>query len=273
LPISDNEYNSLVGRLREYARELEARYDYASNEGRNTVLGNIGEKLVGYCICHSLWRLGYPIDFHNHPHSYLLTTKFGANDDGVGGVDFKLSIVDLNERRYRFLIETKNWAHYPITPIMFNRQILRRFTRLDENGEYIRMVTMNTRNIADIQDGCDDNNIHILPIGHHITLENLQDNAVMRAVFNNFIDNFIVQMRALAPECAYPPVVLENYGRVRTQYVMQDLFLTVPYQIIVQRYDVSIRYVYRLASYIKSFNYPLPDRRNKNWHQQWEIQE
>jgi hypothetical protein len=268
MPISDNEYNSLVGRLRERASELEDRYN-----DRNTILGNIGEKFLGYCISHSLWKLGYPIHFHNHPHSYLLKPKFGANDEGVGGVDFKLTIVNLDERRYRFLIEAKNWAHYAITPNMYRTQILERFTRLDGNGEYIRMITMNTRNIDDIQARCNDNNIHILPIGHHITLENLRDNTLMRAVFNNFIDNFIAQMRILAPEDDYPIVDIDESGRNRTQYVIRDLLLAVPYTIIEQRYRVSRRYIIRLASYIRSFNIPLPDRRRRDWRLQWEIQE
>jgi hypothetical protein len=268
MPISDNEYNSLVGRLRERASELEDRYN-----NRNTILGNIGEKFVGYCISHSLWKLGYPIHFHNHPHSYLLNPKFGANDEGVGGVDFELIIVNLDENRYMFLIESKNWAHYRITANMFRTQILERFTRLDGIGEYIRMITMNIRNIADIQARCNDNNIHILPIGHHVTLENLRDNTVMRAVFNDFIDNFIAQMRILAPEDAYPIVAIDESGRNRTQYVIRDLLLAVPYTIIEQRYRVSRRYIIRLASYIRSFNIPLPDRRRRDWRLQWEIQE
>jgi len=268
MPISDNEYNSLIGRIRERAMEFSSRYS-----DRNTMLGNIGEKFVGYCICHGLWRLGYPINFRNHPHSYLLEPKFGANTEGVGGVDFKLTIVNLDERIYRFLIEAKNWAHYTITANMFRTQILERFTGIDENGGYIRMITMNARNIADIQTRCNDNDIHILPIGHHITLENIQDNSVMRLIFNNFIDNFISQMRTLAPECSYPTVVFENFEGDRTQYIIQDLFLTVPYPIIQSRYDVSRKYIYRMESYIKSFNILLPDRRRKNWRQQWEIQD
>ena len=270
MPISDNEYNSLIGRLRERTQEYVDRYGVSGN----TTLGNIGEKFVGYCICHSLWRLGYTISFHNRPHSYLLTLKYGANEEGVGGIDFKLVIVNLDERRYRFLIETKNWGdHYPITADMFSTEILDRFTRIDTNREYVWVITMNTRNIEGIQPRCENNNIHILPIEHQITPDNISDNAIMRPVFNNFIENFIAQMMTLAPESSYPDITIDESRRNRTQYVMRDLFLNVPYPIIQHRYEVSRRYIIRLATYIRSFHYPLPDRRRKNWRLQWEIQD
>lgn len=268
MPISNTEYNSLIGRLRERTQELVSRYDDS-----NIILGNIGEKFVGYCICHSLWKLGYPISFHNRPHSYLLTPRFGANAEGIGGIDFRLTIVDLDERIYRFLIEAKNWGHYPITPTMFNTEILDRFTRLDTSRDYEWMITMNTRNIGNISSRCEEHDIHILPISHHITPEIIQDNTAMRSVFNTFIDSFTTQMMDLAPECAYPNIIIEENEENRTQYVIQDLLLTVPYPIIEHRYGVTRRYIIRLASDIRSFNYPLPDRRRRDWQLQWEIQE
>jgi hypothetical protein len=266
MPLSNIEYNSLIGRLRERIQDLVNRYDE-----RNIILGNIGEKFVGYCICHSLWKLGYPISFYNHPHSYLLTPRFGANADGVGGIDFKLSVVDLNERIYRFLIEVKNWRHYPITANMFNNEILDRYN-LDLNGEHHRMITMNTRNIGDIRARCEENNIHILPISQHITPEMIQDNASMRSAFNSFIDSFTNQIKVLAPERAYPNITIEENEENKYQYIIRDLLLTVPYPIIQDRYNVTKNYIIRLASYIRSFNFSLPDRRRKNWRLQWEIQ-
>lgn len=271
MTITDDEFNSLIGRLREYASELTEIYDIIKD--RRTILGNIGEKFIGYCIFYILWKLGYPIDFHNRPHSYLLTHKFGADAEGRGGIDFKLTIVDLDERQYIFLIESKNWGHYPITPTMFRTEILSRFTRYDETRECQWTVTMNTRNIEDINSRCSEHNIHILPINHHITLENLPDTNIMRSVFDNFIDEVSSLIRELAPERSYPDIEVEQFGNNRRQNIIQDLLLGVSYPIIEHKYNRSRAYIARLASHIRSFNYPLPDRRKKNWREIWELQE
>ena len=45
MTITDGEFNSLIGRLQEYASELEGIYDTRIH--RNTILGNIGEKFTG----------------------------------------------------------------------------------------------------------------------------------------------------------------------------------------------------------------------------------
>lgn len=267
MTITDNEFNSLIGRLREQALELDEFYD-----DRNTILGNIGEKFVGYCICRSLWRLGYPINFHNAPHSYLLKPKVGADDEGLGGIDYYLKIVNLNENIYRFLIEAKNWGHYSITPNMFNRQILNRFTTINDNRDYHRIVTMNIRNIDNINARCEENNINILPISHHITPENLHNTNIMRTVFNDFIDSFTNLITTLAPEDSYPDIQVDGFGANRTHNIIQDLLLGVPYSIIEHRYSRSRKYISKIASYVRGF-VPLPDRRRKDWRLQWEIQE
>jgi hypothetical protein len=272
MPLSNNDFNHLIGRLREYTRDLVATYHGKPNCDR-TIKGNIGEKFVGYCIFHSLWSLGYPIDFNRQPHSYTLTPKFGADDVGSGGIDLKLDIVNLDTTDYTFLFEVKNWAAYrSVPPAMFTEEILDRFTR-DGNHEYNWVVTMNERNIRFIRDRCLDNNVHILPIRHHITTDMLQDNTAMRAVFNEFIDNLTRKIRELAPQRTYPTLDRLDDGVSRTQCVMQDLFLGVPYDIMEHRYNVSRGYISRIASYIRSFHIPLPDRRSKDWRLIRELQE
>jgi len=272
MPISDSEFNQMIVRLREYAEDLVDTY-YGKPNCDNTIKGNIGEKFVGYCIFHSMWKLGYPIDFNKQPNSYILTPKFGANAEGSGGIDFKLDIVNLNETEYTLFIEVKNWSAYrSVPPTMFTEEILDRFTR-DGNHEYNWVVTMNDRNIRFINTRCSDNNIHILPIRHHITTDMLQDNTAMRVVFNEFIDKLTVLIRELAPQRSYPTVNSVTDGNSRTQCVMQDLFLGVPYPIIEHRYNVSRGYISRIASYIRSFHIPLPDRRRKDWRLIRELQE
>ncbi len=271
MPINDAEYNSLIGRLRAYTEDLEVTYTAPSQ--RNTKLGNIGEKFVGYCICHSLWKLGYPIHFGGLPHSYHLLSKFGADDVGRGGVDFKLIISNLDEESYGLLIESKNWNHYSISNTEFNGQIRNRFTRLDDNNEYQWIVTMNTRNIDNIRTRCEDNNIHILPMRDQITPENISLDNIMRPLFSDFIDEFTTLIMTLAPEQSYPEIAVEDFGEDRTGLIIQDLLLGVPYPIIEQRYTRSRAYISGLASYIRSWNIPLPDRRRRDWRRIWELQE
>jgi hypothetical protein len=156
---------------------------------------------------------------------------------------------------------------------MFITQILERFTGLDIEEVHHQIITMNTRNIGNIRLRCDRHSIHILPISHHITLQTIQDNTLMRAVFNGFINSFNEKIRDLAPESSYPDITIGETEDNKTQYIIRDLMLIVPYNIIQARFRVSKGYIAGLASYIRSFNYPLPDRRKKDWRLQWEIQE
>jgi len=269
MPISDEEYSSIIGRLRVYAKDLVETYD-----DRNTIVGNIGEKFVGYCIFHALWRLGYPINFKNLPHSYKLEAKFGADDQGRGGVDFKLDIVDLDENKYHFLIESKNWKQYPsVSNNWFEKNILNRFTRVENNKEYHWIITMNVNNFEDIFSRCIEHKIRILPINYQITPDNIQSDVIMRSLISNFIDSLTLIIKQLAPDRSYPKIPTGGYGVNRAQYITQDLLLGVPTHIIEQRYKRSRTYISRLASYIRSWNIPLPDKRKKDWREIWELQE
>lgn len=102
----DGEFDNLIIRLREQLQELLIEYPDAEDE--DTVKGIIGEKFVGYCIGHSLWKLGYILHLSPYPRSYFLIRKYGRNADGHGGMDYLLTIVDEKEIRHKFLIEVKN---------------------------------------------------------------------------------------------------------------------------------------------------------------------
>jgi hypothetical protein len=266
--ITEGEYLNLINRLQAQARELIDRYD-----NRNTILGIIGEKFVGYCICHSLWKLGYILHFQPYPRSYYIIPRYRADENGIGGVDFLLTIIDDEENRHRLLIEAKNWSHYDISPHTFNTEILNRFTRVDENRECIWIVTMNNRNVQNINRLCLNYEIHILPIAEHISPEYVEDNNVLRTVFGSFINDFCTLITELVPENSYPYLIVEQNEQDRTGGVIQDLLMGVSYNVIEDRYNVSKGYIFRLASYIRSFNIRLPDRRNKDWRLVWEIQE
>lgn len=268
----DGEFNNLMIRLREQLQELLIEYPNAKDE--DTVKGIIGEKFVGYCIGHSLWKLGYCLELLPYPRSYFLTRKYGCNANGHGGMDYLLTIVDEKEIQHKFLIEVKNWGRYrQISRTLFIEAILNRFTRIDPNNEYPRVVTMNTRNVQLIELRCRRNNIQILPIAEHITPESIGNDDVLQYLFNSFIDAFCTFITTAVPEDAYPYLDVENRGVDRTAGIIQDILMGVSYEIIMLRYGVTRGYIMRLASYIRSFGISLPDRRFKDWKIQWEIQE
>jgi len=269
----DGEFDNLIIRLREQLEDLLVRFPDVKNE--KDVEGEIGEKFVGYCIGHSLWKLGYTLDLKPYPRSYFLIQKYGRNADGHGGMDYLLTIVDEKEVKHRILIEVKNWAHYNyIPPEMFRNKILSRFTRVDSNREYPWVVTMNTRNIHLIESRCQRHNIHILPMEEHITPLYMDDDCVLIYLFRRFIDVFCTFITSTVPEDVYPYLIVENKGgERRTAGVLQDLMMGVSYDVIILRYGVSRKYIMRMASYIRSFGIPLPDRRNPKWQVQWEIQD
>lgn len=268
MPIADIEYNSLIERLREHSANLVEKYD-----DRNTIIGNIGEKFVGYCVCHVLWRLGRPINFQNSPGTYTIESRFGADNEGRGGIDFKLILVDLNEIRHGLLIECKNWGqHYDITPDMFSTQILNRFTRIDRDIEYNWFITMNVSKIEDIDFNCREHNIRILPLNTQITPDNIQSDEIMRPILDNFIDRFTSIILDISPQGTHPEVIIDGEGP-KWRYIMRDLFLSVPTPIIEHRYNCSRKTISNIASYIRGFLPNFPDRRTKDWRAIWELQE
>lgn len=132
---------------------------------------------------------------------------------------------------------------------------------------------MNTRNIHLIESRCQWHNIQILPMAEHVTPESIGNDDVLRYLFSSFIDAFCTFITTAAPEDAYPYLDVENRGEDRTVGIIQDILMGVSYEVIRLRYDVSLGYIMRPASYIRSFHIPLPDRRNKDWKIQWEIQD
>ncbi|MFE3845855.1 hypothetical protein ACFL1L_03225 [Thermoplasmatota archaeon] len=266
--ITESEYESLVPRLIERKNELNSRHN-----DRNTILGILGEKFVGYCICHSLWKLGYSLNYQYSPHSYRIVPKYGANEDGVGGIDLHLTITNKDEIRYNFLIEIKNWAHYSITPSMFRTEILDRFLRVDSHGYYSWIITMNRRNIENLRNRCKENNIHILPIDEHITPDYVGNTNIFKNAIAEFIDAFCSLITELARWREYPYLVVEKSdNRPKWDMISQDILMGVPYDVIELRYNTTRGYICRCASDLRRWIRSLPDRRNKEWVKLWEVQ-
>lgn len=257
--LADAEYNALINKLMSVATDLSDL-----NIGHNNLSGSIGEKFVGYCTTHVLWKLHYCMQFTYMPRSYFVIPHFNADRDGIHGIDYVFEITDDNENISRVYLEVNNWDHYAIPPDMFHTEILQRYLDADPNHEGHWIVTMYTRNIDDIQGRCEEYNIHILPITHHITMENLAQYNLIRNVISNFIDAFDELIRELVPERSYPDPRSMYNPDDRTGGVIQDIMMGVSYNVIENRYNVSRGYVKRLALYIRSFGIRLPDRRRND---------
>lgn len=155
---------------------------------------------------------------------------------------------------------------------MFNTEILQRYLDVDVVHHDHWIVTMNRRKIHFITENCRVNNIYILPLSHHITPQQMAHHNILKDAYQSFIDEFERLIKELAPEDAYPDMYLLMQNMKRSSKVMQDILMGVSYQVIRNRYDVSINYIYKLASFINQFGNILPDRRNPDWQEQWEIQ-
>jgi hypothetical protein len=269
---TSDELNYLIEHLRNQSNDLLIRYP---GDGRlNKVKGILGEKFVGYCIAHSMWKLGYCLDPTPHPRSYSLALKYGCNETGHGGMDILLRIVDKKGITHTVLIEVKNWKRYEyITPDTFRKKILHRFRRVDRSRNYPWVLAMNIRNIPLIESHCRRNHIHILPMAHHITPEWIINDNILRELFSSFIDAFCTYITDVVPEDAYPYLIVEKQGIDTTMGIIQDLLLGVPYYIITLRYGVVRGYIMRLASDLRNDGVYLPDRREEEWVVQRVIQE
>lgn len=202
----------------------------------------------------------------------MLKPKYGADSQGRGGIDFYLVLTNLDEQKYHFLIEVKKLrGDYSIDEGWFKKEILSRYTRVDRDGNYHRLLIIHQGNVRHIDSLCIENNIMILPYRHQFTNEYIKYTTKIKWDFGSFIKTLSAILMELAPEDSYPDISIEQ--QTKYEGVIQDLLMCVSYNVIQQRYHVSRKYIMRLASYIRSFNIPLPDRRRNDWREVWELQD
>lgn len=265
----DNELDILVDRLQDRTNDW-----LASCSTMELIKGNIGEKFVGFCIYHGLWKLGYSLNLTDSLKSYNIQHRYRADARGYGGIDFLLTIIDSNGHRHVYLIEVKNWANYIITPDTFRDEILSRFTRVDRNRRYNWILVMNARNWRYIRQQCDNEYMFHLRLPRQITYDDVFDIELMEDIFMEKIREFCSLVSETSNETEYPYLAVENRGnRTKTDMINQDIRMGICNNVIESRYDTTKEYISRCTSRLRRRFPDLPDRRNRDWRVAWEVQE
>lgn len=133
-----------------WIKDISDKYKGASKERKKKMYGDIGETFVGRAIKFGLIDFGFDYGHTYTPCSFRITSQYGADSDREHGVDFKVDIKDENNKMHTVLVEAKNWDDYQITDDMFIKQILPRFTDVDEKHECYWFVTVNKASYQDI---------------------------------------------------------------------------------------------------------------------------
>jgi hypothetical protein len=265
----DNELDILVDRLQERTNDW-----LGSCNTMDLIKGNIGEKLVGYCICHGLWKLGYSLNLTDRLKSYNIQPRYRADASGYRGIDFLLTIIDSNRDRHVYLIEVKNWDNYIITPDTFNDEILSRFTRVDRNRRYNWILVMNARNWRYIRQQCDNEYIFSLRLPKLITHNDVFNSELIEDILKNIIEGFCSVVTEISSDREYPYLTVENRdNRAKWDMIAQDILMGVSYDVIESRYNTSKSYISKCASRLRRRFPDLPDRRNRDWRVAWEVQD
>ncbi len=223
-------------------------------------LGKIGEKFVKEGIKYYFWEKGFSVNKTGND-TFNIGGPYKPSSGGMGGIDFRLEF-RYNGRPYDCYIEVKNWKHYTkITPTMITTEILGRFTKNAIQSGCVWILIMNKRNVALIQQGCQQQNIHIIPLEEHITSIFLNPADLTRIMglfldeFSNLIDKII-------------GIPLQNStkkaGMSIPDQIKEDIRLGKPYSLISTTYNKSKSYVQKLANELKTTQ-SLPDRRKKDW--------
>ena len=186
---------------------------------------------------------------------------------------FLLTLVDSNSEKHIFLIEVKNWEDYYIDEATFNREILSRFTRVDERQQYNWVLVYNARHWRYIGHRNDNCYIFAYNLPQQITYNDVFDKDKIKYISRDFIDSFCLLIKNLAPETTYPDLEVENRGnRTIRDMIEQDIRMGICNDVIVSRYNTTRSYVSRCVSELRRRVPDIPDRRSKDWRRVWEIQ-
>jgi len=238
--------------------------DFNNEKFRNINLGWLGENIVGFCINHSMWGLGYSLNYNGHSGTFSIVLHYGANENNVGGVDIKLRFIDGKGNEYILLIEVKNWGYYPITQDMFNNEILTRYVERDSEGRCIWVVAIKRQSVRFIDKYCNKHTIRIVPLNDYLPPSYLMDYSCIRTTIICFIQDFTNLIESITkPEI--DEVNLKEDFRGRTDLIIRDIELGKPYYVIAEKYNIKKSYIMKLASSIRSGGRKIPGRRSKAW--------
>ena len=229
----------------------------------NIRLGKIGELIVGRAVKYSLFGLGYHYNNEGERLSFWIKRQINANEKEEGGVDFRVTVIDDNKKKYEFLIESKNWADYKskITPNTFKKEILNRFTSADKNHECRWVVTMNKGNIKDIKSLCGEHHIDIIPLDGQLSTE-INLDTLLEPTIKSFINNFNGLINQYIGENK------SNKGDDRSakstlEEIKNLIERGVPDQIIIKEFKIREQYLYKIKSLMRGEGKKIIDRRSK----------
>jgi len=221
--------------------------------------GDIGERFVKDCVKYYMWNKGFKLRSSGN-RTFKIEGQYKAGKGGMGGIDFRFGFV-YNNRPYDCYVETKNWGVYPITPTIFQTEILDRFTKNSSQLGYIWILTINKGQINQINTFCSLHkvSINIVPIDRKITTAQLNI-ASLKPIMEHFLDDFDKLMTSLTQIKLHKP-----RKQVKTGSKTYDdaIILGLPSDLIAKMYGSTPKNIEKRKSVLKKQGIVLLDARSR----------
>jgi len=243
-------------------KSISNKYKGASKQHKNKMYGDIGEMFVGRCIKFGLMDFGFDYGRIDKKCSFKIKRQYGADSNGLHGVDFKVDIKDENNKLYIVLVEAKNWNDYPVTFDMFLEQILSRFEDVDKSHKCHWFVTLNKTSSEDIQFICDIFHIEPIILEGKIT-ESSDLNEFIRPAIDSFVNGFCKSILDIikCEKCIKPSVDKMNL-RNKTDKIKYYLRKGYPDRIICLKFNIKQGHLSKIKSQMKKDGEWIMDRRS-----------
>lgn len=231
----------------------------------NVRKGKIGELFFGRAVKYCLLDMGYYYNTGGGESSFWIERQINADKKEEGGIDFRVTVVDGNEEKYTFLLESKNWADYKtkISPNTFKKEILDRFTRIDRKHHCIWVVTMNKGNIDDILPLCKKYEIDIISVDCQLTTD-MNFNEILKPLIRSFIDNFQRMIINYIDESKQAKSISnESKNKSDKDRIIKYIREGVPDQIIIKKFSTTAEYIQKIKSQMRKDGEEIIDRRSK----------
>lgn len=239
-------------------QDIQERY-----EDNRIRLGKIGELFVGRAIKYTLIDKGFSPTRANRPCTFSIERQYRANKQGEHGIDFKVDIRDSKNQLHIFLVESKNWGTYPVTPMMFRDEILSRFNECGRGHGWIWVVTLNQMHIEDVGDLCNQNNIKIIRLDGQLTPEpNVEE--ILEPAIRSFVTNFIelIGEHFNCNGCIKPSPEEMSFNK-HIDEIREYLRRSVPDKVICRKFKISPGYLSKIKSEMRAKGEDILDRRTK----------
>jgi|WetSurMetagenome_2_1015567.scaffolds.fasta_scaffold101524_2 hypothetical protein len=244
-------------------KRLAYKYKDADKERKKKMYGDIGETFVGRGIKFGLMDFGFDYGRTDTPCSFRITRQYGADSNGLHGVDFKVDIKDENNEMHTVLVEAKNWGDYLISSDMFINQILPRFTDVDKKHECYWFVTLNCASYRSILFSCMMHGINVIPLEGKIT-ETSDLNEFIRPAIESFVNSFCQSiLRIIQCEKCIKPAPDKMDLPTKTDKIKYYLRKGYPDRIICLKFNITQGHLSKIKNQMKKDGEWILDRRSK----------